>query len=105
MAEAAAEFGQRVAELTLADPEVPVVANGSAEAMTDRLDVAAEISAQMAAPVNWTGSVRTMLDAGIRTFIELGPGTVIAGLIKRIDRDATVLSIADLGLDLPSTAK
>jgi [acyl-carrier-protein] S-malonyltransferase len=49
--------------------------------------------------------VQTMLDAGIRTFVELGPGTVIAGLIKRIDRDATVLSISDLGLGLPSTAK
>ena len=105
MTDAAAEFGGRVAALTLADPEVPVVANGSAEAMTDRLDVSAEISAQMAAPVNWTGSVQTMIDAGIHTFIELGPGAVIAGLIKRIDREATVMSIADLGLGLPSTAK
>jgi [acyl-carrier-protein] S-malonyltransferase len=59
----------------------------------------------MAAPVDWTGSVQTMLDAGIRTFIELGPGAVIAGLIKRIDREATVLGIADLDLGLPSTAK
>jgi [acyl-carrier-protein] S-malonyltransferase len=105
MADAAAEFGQRVSELALSDPQVPVVANGSAQPMTHRTDVAAEISAQMAAPVDWTGSVQTMLDAGIRTFIELGPGTVIAGLIKRIDRDATVLSIADLDLGLPSTAK
>ena len=97
--------GARVAEPTLRDPQIPVVANGTAQPMTHRTDVAAEISAQMAAPVNWTGTVRTMLDAGIRTFIELGPGTVIAGLIKRIDREATVLGIADLGLGLPSTAK
>jgi [acyl-carrier-protein] S-malonyltransferase len=105
MENAAAEFGQRVSELTLTDPQVPVVANGTAQPMTHRTDVAAEISAQMAAPVDWTGSVQTMLDAGIRTFIELGPGAVIAGLIKRIDREATVLGIADLDLGLPSTAK
>ncbi|HET7055349.1 MAG TPA: ACP S-malonyltransferase, partial [Thermomicrobiales bacterium] len=105
MEHAAAEFGQRVSELTLSDPQVPVVANGSAQPMRHRTDVAAEISAQMAAPVDWTGSVQTVLAAGIRTFIELGPGTVIAGLIKRIDREATVLGISDLGLGLPSTAK
>jgi [acyl-carrier-protein] S-malonyltransferase len=73
--------------------------------MSGRAEVAAEISAQMAAPVDWTGSVQTMRAAGIHTFVELGPGAVIAGLIKRIDREAAVLSIADLGLGLPSIAK
>jgi [acyl-carrier-protein] S-malonyltransferase len=105
MADAAQEFGTLVDAIELRDPEIPVVANGSAQPMTARDEVAREISQQMAAPVNWTGSVQTMIGHGIRTFIELGPGTVIQGLIKRIDRDATVLTIADLGLDLPSTAK
>jgi [acyl-carrier-protein] S-malonyltransferase len=105
MAAASAEFARHVSGLTLADPQVPVVANGSAKPMTARDDVAAEISAQMAAPVDWTGSVETMLGHGIRTFIELGPGAVIAGLIKRIDREATVLGIGDLGLGLPSASK
>jgi [acyl-carrier-protein] S-malonyltransferase len=105
MADAAAEFSRHVAELTLNDPQVPVVANGSAQPMSGRAEVAAEISAQMAAPVDWTGSVLTMQAAGIRAFIELGPGAVIAGLIKRIGREAAILGIADLGLGLPSTAK
>jgi len=105
MADASAEFGVLVNKTVLGEPQVPVVANGSGRPMTSRDDIAAEISAQMASPVDWTGSVRTMIDAGIRTFIELGPGSVIAGLIKRIDREAIVLGISDLGLDLPSTAK
>ena len=105
MAKATAEFAELVAKFELADPQIPVVANGSAQPMTDRHDVAAEISAQMAAPVNWTGSVQTMIDSGVRQFIELGPGAVIAGLIKRIDREALVLSPADLDLNLPVTAK
>jgi [acyl-carrier-protein] S-malonyltransferase len=105
MADAAKEFGTLVTAIELRDPQVPVVANGSAQPMTARDEVAVEISQQMAAPVNWTGSVETMIGHGIRTFIELGPGAVIQGLIKRIDREVTVLTIADLGLDLPSTAK
>lgn len=105
MADASAEFAVLVNKTVLGEPQVPVVANGSAQPMTLRDEIAAEISAQMASPVDWTGSVRTMIDAGIQTFIELGPGSVIAGLIKRIDRDVTVLGLPDLGLDLPSTAK
>ena len=105
MADAAAEFGALVAGIELADPQVPVVANGSAQPMIARHDVAAEISQQMAAPVNWTGTIQTMIAHDIRTFIELGPGAVLAGLIKRIDRDVVVLGIADLGLDLPTTAR
>jgi [acyl-carrier-protein] S-malonyltransferase len=101
MADASAEFAARVGETNLSDPEVPVVANGSAQPMRTAAEVAAEISAQMAAQVDWTGSVRTMLGMGVSTFIDVGPGAVIAGLIKRIDRDATVLGPADLGLDLP----
>lgn len=105
MASAAKEFGALVDAIELRDPQAPVVANGSALPMTARDEVAVEISQQMAAPVNWTGSVQTMIGHGIRTFIELGPGAVLQGLIKRIDRDVTVLTIADLGLDLPSPAK
>ena len=105
MTDAAAEFAALVSGIELADPQVPVVANGSAEPMTSRHDVAAEISRQMAAPVNWTGTIQTMIRHDIRTFIELGPGAVLAGLIKRIDREVTVLSIAELGLSLPSAAK
>lgn len=106
MEDAAAEFADLVSRTALNDPQMPVVANGSARPMTDHQEVAAEISAQMAAPVNWTGSIQTMIsDAGIRQFIELGPGAVIAGLIKRIDRDVAILSTTDLGLNLPSTAK
>jgi [acyl-carrier-protein] S-malonyltransferase len=105
MTDAAAEFAALVSGIELSDPQVPVVANGSAEPMTSRHDVAAEISQQMAAPVNWTGTIQTMIGHDIRTFIELGPGAILAGLIKRIDREVTVLSIAEVGLSLPSTAK
>ena len=105
MATASAEFAALATSTPLSDPTIPVVANGSAQAMTSGADIVAEISAQMAAPVNWTGSVQTMISAGIRTFIELGPGSVLAGLIKRIDREVSILAMSDLGLGLPSATK
>lgn len=101
MADASAEFAAIVAQTDLSDPVIPVIANGSAQPMRTAAEVAAEISAQMAAQVDWTGSVQTILGMGVSTFIDVGPGAVIAGLIKRIDRDATILGPADLGLDLP----
>jgi [acyl-carrier-protein] S-malonyltransferase len=104
MAAAAAEFGAIVAETALADPSVPVIANGSAQPMTTVQQVIDEISAQMAAQVNWTGSVQTMLGMGVTTFLDVGPGAVIAGLNKRIDRSTSNLGLADLGLGLPSAS-
>lgn len=104
MADASAEFASLVATLSLADPAVPVVANGSAKPMTTAAEVASDISAQMAAEVNWTGSVQTMMSLGVKVFIDVGPGAVLSGLIKRIDREAVNLAPADLGLNLPSVS-
>ncbi len=49
------------------------------------------------------GSVRAMRAAGVAAFIDMGPGAVLAGLIKRIDRDAAILGPGDLDLGLPAT--
>jgi [acyl-carrier-protein] S-malonyltransferase len=98
-------FGDLVSATPLSDPVFPVVANGSAQPMTATDEIVAELSAQMASPVNWTGSVQTMAQAGIKTIIELGPGAVLAGLIKRIDREIVVLSASDIDPALPSGAK
>ena len=105
MAEAAKEFGALVAATSISAPGVPVVANGSALPMTTVAEIVAELSAQMAAPVNWTGTVQHIVGAGVRTFVELGPGTVLAGLIRRIDSDTTVLTAADLDGRLPAGGK
>jgi [acyl-carrier-protein] S-malonyltransferase len=56
----------------------------------------------MASPVLWTMSVQAMISAGARSFVELGPGAVLAGLIKRIDREVETRSLADLDLGLPA---
>ena len=105
MREASADFGRAVAAAPIVDPAVPVVANASAEPLLTADAIREELSVQMERPVRWTESVQTMLAAGVTTFVEVGPGNVLQGLVRRIDRGATTLGVADLGLGLPSLAK
>lgn len=86
MAEASAAFNDRVDAVAVADARVPVVANVTAAPITAADDVRAEMRAQLTHAVRWTASVETMLAAGVTTFFEIGPGTVLGGLVKRIAR-------------------
>jgi len=77
------------------DPAFPVFANATAEAV-ERADVSrALLVCQVASPVRWVETVEAMIGTGIRTFLEVGPGKVLAGLVKRIDREARVLPVSD----------
>ena len=75
------------------DPRIPVVANVDAQ---PKLDAGASIDAliaQVSAPVRWEEVVRRLVADGARTFVEIGPGAVLAGLIKKIDRAVTTISV------------
>ena len=83
------------------DPSFPVVANVDAQPKRSATDSIEALVRQVSSPVRWEESVRRLLAEGVTTFVELGPGTVLAGLIKKIDRGATVFSIEDeTGLEL-----
>jgi [acyl-carrier-protein] S-malonyltransferase len=58
----------------------------------------------MEGPVLWTQTVLAVKSIGVTTLLELGPGAVLSGLVKRIDRDISVRNVGDLGLDLPVDA-
>jgi [acyl-carrier-protein] S-malonyltransferase len=75
------------------DPRVPVVANVDAEPKRDAGSSIEALIRQVSSPVRWEDVVRRLIADGARTFVELGPGTVLAGLIKKIDRSVTVLSV------------
>jgi [acyl-carrier-protein] S-malonyltransferase len=79
--------------LALHDPSFPVVANVDAELKKTGHDSIEALVKQVSSPVRWEDVVRRLLAAGVTTFVELGPGTVLAGLIKKIDRAATVVSV------------
>jgi [acyl-carrier-protein] S-malonyltransferase len=101
MAHASAQLGELVARVPLRAPQVPVVANATGQALTTVEEIRHELAHHMERPVDWTRSVRAMVDAGATTFVEVGPGQVLTGLIKRIDRDVKTLGLGDLGLELP----
>jgi [acyl-carrier-protein] S-malonyltransferase len=94
MAPAAREFAERVAGTPLRTPHTPVIGNVSAAALTTADAIRAELVAQLTSPVRWTESIRRMVADGANRFVELGPGTVLAGLVKRIDPNVEVLNVA-----------
>lgn len=98
MARASRQLGEILATLPLRDPRVPVVGNVSGRAMTIVAEVREELAHHVERPVNWTRSVQEMVSMGATTFVEVGPGHALSGLIKRISREVTTVGLADLGL-------
>ncbi len=98
MADASAEFAKLVANTPMAEPNMPVIGNIGAAPLRTVPEIRDELSRQMKSPVDWTGSVQAMVAAGVTSFIELGPGAVLAGLNKRISRETKTLSLGDLNL-------
>ncbi|WP_447977822.1 ACP S-malonyltransferase [Candidatus Nitrospira bockiana] len=92
---AADRLAQDVEACEWSDLSVPVVNNADATPLTRAFDVKASLIRQLPSPVRWEESILTMSGMGIRTFIEVGPGTVLTGLIKRIAPDARTLNVQD----------
>jgi [acyl-carrier-protein] S-malonyltransferase len=78
--------------LAVADPRVPVVANVDAVPKTTAADGIEALVAQVSAPVRWDAVVGRLASAGVRAYVEVGPGTVLTGLVRKIQRDARVAS-------------
>ncbi|MCG0314159.1 MAG: ACP S-malonyltransferase [Calditerricola sp.] len=95
MRPAAERLAEVLADVPLADARVPVVANVTAGPVTQAEEIRRLLVEQVAAPVLWEDSVRAMLDAGVDTFVEIGPGSVLTGLIKKIDRRARCFNVHD----------
>jgi len=74
------------------NPRVPIVANVDAELKRDAGSAIEALVAQVSAPVRWEAVVQRLASEGVTTYVEVGPGTVLSGLVKRIHRDATVVN-------------
>jgi [acyl-carrier-protein] S-malonyltransferase len=81
--------------LAASDPSVPVVANVDAEPKRTAADAIEALIRQVSSPVRWEDVVKRLLAEGTTKFVELGPGSVLAGLIKKIDRGVAVASVED----------
>jgi [acyl-carrier-protein] S-malonyltransferase len=95
MAEAAEGMRAALAAVTFSDPAVPLLANADARPLETAAACRAELVEHLTAGVDWIGAVERMEAAGVTTFVEVGPGKVLTGLIKRIDPDAEVIAADD----------
>jgi len=93
MASAQPKLAAELAKVNLISPIVPVISNVTAQA--HGADISAKLVEQVCASVLWETSVRALLAQGFTRFIELGPGTALSGFMKRIDKTATMLNVAD----------
>lgn len=95
MLQAQEGLAQAIEKVDFHDPLVPVVANSSFLPLTSAAEVQEELIDGLCHCVQWKNSVRYMVDSGVSRFVEFGPARVLAGLIKRIDRDVEAVSLSD----------
>jgi len=84
-----------IATLSFNQPTIPIIGNTTAQPLTTVESIKEELLRQLCNCVEWQRSVEYMVNDGVSTLIELGPGRVLAGLIKRIDRNVNILNIGD----------
>lgn len=84
------ELGAAISATEIKTPDFPVYQNVVAKAVTDAAEIKANLNAQLTGPVRWTQSVQSMLTDGATNFVECGPGKVLSGLVKKINRETEV---------------
>ncbi|MFI3295517.1 MAG: ACP S-malonyltransferase [Rikenellaceae bacterium] len=90
------ELALAIEKAEITAPCCPIYQNVDAQAHTDPQQIKANLIAQLTAPVRWTQTVQQMLAAGADSFTELGPGAVLCGLVKKVDRSMACQAIATL---------
>lgn len=95
MRPAAERFATVIERVPIREATVPVVLNVDAQLTCDPARIRAELAVQIAAPVRWCDSVRRLGELGVDTFLELGHGSALSGLVRRTLPGATCLAIQD----------
>ena len=95
MQPAAGGMAEAISRLNFSDPNVPIVVNSTAQPVTTTTEIKDELLQQLSSCVQWQKSVEYMVDSGVSTFVEIGPGQVLRGLIKRINPEAQILNVED----------
>src|SRR5262249_51127897 len=82
-------------EIEFRDLEVPLVTNAEASILTLGAEARRCLIAQVDSPVRWSESIKLLVDRGVTTFVEVGPGKVLSGLIRQISRESRLLNVED----------
>jgi [acyl-carrier-protein] S-malonyltransferase len=95
MASAQPKLKNELEKIKISEPAVPVISNVTAQPHGDVTEISVRLVEQVTSSVLWENSMRYLLAQGFTRFIELGPGTALSGFMKRIDKTATMLNVAD----------
>ncbi|HQD49544.1 MAG TPA: ACP S-malonyltransferase [Defluviitaleaceae bacterium] len=92
---AAEKLRKELEKVTFTEPTIPIISNVNAD-YADIKEIREILTKQVMSSVYWEQSIRKMLEDGVDTFVELGPGKVLTGFIKKIDRNVTVCNVEDI---------
>lgn len=93
---AAKKMAEELSYLEFSDPRIPVISNVTADYMLNTSTIKDLLPRQIMSPVLWEKTVRKMLEEGIDTFVELGPGSVLRGFSRKIERKIKLLNVEDM---------
>jgi [acyl-carrier-protein] S-malonyltransferase len=93
MKKASSDFNTYLDKVEIQKPKKPVIANVNADYLNNSAEIKESLIQQIFSPVRWEESVLKLYQAGVRIFIEVGPGKVLSGLIKKIVKDVTILNV------------
>lgn len=96
MQPAARVFADDLADVSLANPKIPLVANVTADYVQGPAAVRRALIQQLSSPVRWEETIRRLVADGVQTFVEVGPGKVLTGLIKRISRKVGTIAFQEM---------
>jgi len=96
MQSAVGGMAEIIATLPFINPAIPIIANTTAQPLTTADLIKEELLRQLCNCVQWQRSIEYMVDNGVSTFIEIGPGKVLTGLIKRINKNVKLINIGDV---------
>lgn len=80
---------------TINDAAIPVVSNVTADFVTDKDDIKNKLIEQLYSPVRFEETISRLIDEGVTTFIEIGPGKVLSGLVKKVNRRVKTIAVSD----------
>ncbi|NLW07006.1 MAG: ACP S-malonyltransferase [Clostridia bacterium] len=95
MEPAARQLAEELLEIDIAAPRVPVISNVTADYLTTATAVRESLLQQMVSPVRWQESIKRLLAEGYQTFVEVGPGNILSGLIKRMGKQLNIYQVGD----------
>lgn len=96
LAEAGERLGRELKNITLQEMKVPYLANVTADYVKETAQIKELLAKQVASSVRWQQSVERMIEDGVTTFVEIGPGRTLAGFLRKINRDARVINVEKL---------